>query len=58
MTIAIGCASYDCYERAYADMVRRDYNVEGIFNKLGLLYYDDDSFKPITYFCYIVAVLK
>jgi 2'-5' RNA ligase len=58
MTIAIGGASYDCYEKSYAEMVKKDYNKECIFNKLGLLYYDDDNFKPGTYFCYKILVIN
>lgn len=55
MTIAIGGANYQSYERAYTEMVKKDYNKECTFNKLGLLYYDDDNYKPGTYFCYKVA---
>lgn len=58
MTIAIGGASYDCYEKAYAEMVNMDYKKECNFNKLGLLYYDNDNFKPGTYFCYKILELN
>jgi 2'-5' RNA ligase len=54
MTIAIGGASYQNYEKAYEVMVKKDYNCKCIFNKLGLLYYDDDAIKPGSYFCYKV----
>lgn len=57
MTIAIGGASYDCYKKAYTEMLKKDYNKECIFNRLGLLYYDDDNIKPGTYFCYKVLEL-
>lgn len=57
MTIAIGGANYDSYKKAYAKMVKKNYNKECIFNKLGLLYYDDDNIKPGTYFCYKILKL-
>ena len=58
MTIAIGGANYDCYKKAYAKMVKRNYSKECIFNKLGLLYYDDNNIKPGTYFCYKILELN
>ena len=58
MTIAIGGANYDCYKKAYAKMVKKNYNKECIFNKLGLLYYDDNNIKPGTYFCYKILGLN
>jgi 2'-5' RNA ligase len=58
MTIAIGGTSYENYEKAYQVMKKHDYHHEFQFNRLGLLYYDDDNIKPGTYFCYKIARLK
>jgi 2'-5' RNA ligase len=58
MTIAISGAGFDCYERAYTEMAKKDYNKECVFNRLGLLYYDNDNFKPGTYFCYKILELN
>ena len=58
MTIAIGGALYENYERAYQVMKEHDFYHEFHFDKLGLLYYDDDNIKPGTYFCYKIAILK
>ncbi len=55
MTFAIGGAGFESYERAYDEMVKLDYKKSFRFNKLGLLYYDDDNIKPGTYFCYKVC---
>ena len=57
MTIAIGGADYSHYEKAYQDLCKLDFKREFIFDKLGLLYYDDDNIKPGTYFCYKIAEL-
>ncbi len=58
MTIAIGGASYENYEKAYQVLKRQDIHQEFLFNRLGLLYYDDDNIKPGTYFCYKIAKLE
>lgn len=58
MTIAIGGASYENYEKAYQVLSKQNYKRVLHFDKLGLLYYDDDAIKPGTYFCYKIAVLK
>ena len=55
MTVAIGGAGFEAYERAYDALVKQDYKKKFRFNKLGLLYYDDDNIKPGTYFCYKVC---
>ena len=57
MTIAIGGAPYKNYEKAYQVMKKHDYHYDFHFNRLGLLYYDDDKIRPGTYFCYKIADL-
>lgn len=57
MTIAIGGANYEAYEKAYGEIKDKDYNKEYIFNRLGLFYYDDENIKPGTYFCYKIVTL-
>lgn len=57
MTFAIGGAGFEAYERAYGELIKLDYKKSFRFGKLGLLYYDDDSIKPGTYFCYKVCKL-
>lgn len=58
MTIAIGGAPYENYEKAYQVLRTQNYKRVLHFDKLGLLYYDDDSIKPGTYFCYKIEKLK
>lgn len=58
MTIAIGGAPFNNYEKAYKTLNELYFNQEFVFNKLGLLYYDDDSIKPGTYFCYKVVDIR
>lgn len=58
MTIAIGGASYDNYEKAYQVLHKQNFKREFLFDRLGLLYYDDDNIKPGTYFCYKIAKLE
>lgn len=55
MTIAIGGASY---QKAYEVLKNYDFHQEFMFDRLGLLYYDDDHIKPGTYFCYKIAKLE
>lgn len=55
MTFAIGGADYESYQRAYDELIKSDYKRTFQFNKLGLLYYDDDNITPGTYFCYKVC---
>jgi len=57
MTVAIGGADYSNYKKAHQDLCRIDFHRELIFDKLGLLYYDNDDILPGTYFCYKVAEL-
>ncbi len=57
MTIAIGGASYENYERAYQELKMLDFHKKFRFDRMGLLYYDDDNIKPGTYFCYKIAQL-
>lgn len=57
MTFAIGGAPYENYEKAYSVMKQKEYHRECVFDKLGLLYYDDDNIKPGTYFCYKVVTI-
>lgn len=52
MTIAIGGKPFEDYQKALTLLGQKEYNMEVAFNQLGLLYYDDDSIKPGTYFCY------
>jgi 2'-5' RNA ligase len=52
MTITIGGSSFSTYEKALIDLGKVESAFEAEFNELGLLYYDDDSFKPGTYCCY------
>ena len=58
MTIAIGGAPYENYEKAYQVLRAKNYKRVLHFDKLGLLYYDNDAIKPGTYFCYKIAKLK
>ncbi|MDF2803526.1 MAG: hypothetical protein K0S61_3429 [Anaerocolumna sp.] len=57
MTVALGGAPYNNYEIARSELQKADYKKNLIFDKLGLLYYDDDDIKPGTYFCYKVVTL-
>ena len=64
MTIAIGGAPFENYERAWKEF-NSDENLmkelkeqSYVFDKIGLLYYDDDNIVPGTYFCYKVADIK
>ena len=57
MTIAIGGASYENYKKAYQVLREHDFHHTFRFDRLGLLYYDDDNIKPGTYFCYKIAKL-
>ena len=57
MTFAIGGGDFKSYQKAYEELKKGDYRRKFIFNKLGLLYYDDDNIKPATYFCYKVVEL-
>lgn len=58
MTVAIGGAPFKNYEIAMDELKKLDYKKELIFDKLGLLYYDDDDIKPGSYFCYKIVKLK
>lgn len=57
MTIAIGGASYENYKKAYQVLKKYDYHKDYYFDKLGLLYYDNDTIKPGTYFCFKITQL-
>lgn len=57
MTVAIGGAPFSNYEIAYQNLQKFDYENEFLFDKLGLFYYDDDNYKPGTYFCYKILEL-
>lgn len=57
MTVAIGGAPYTNYMIAEKELQKLEYKRECIFDKLGLLYYDDDAIKPGTYFCYKIVNL-
>jgi 2'-5' RNA ligase len=52
MTVAIGGGSFDSYEKALKLLDRTKYDIEVVFNELGLLYYDEDKIIPGSYFCY------
>ena len=58
MTIAIGGAKFENYINAHQLLKEKDYQKVFYFDRLGLLYYDDDNYKPGTYFCYKVAKLR
>ena len=57
MTIAIGGAPFENYKKAFQEMNGKDFKKTFLFNRLGLLYYDNDSIQPGTYFCYKVINL-
>lgn len=52
MTVAIGGASFEAYKEAYDVLLKNEYKEEFVFDRLGLLYYDDDMITAGTYFCY------
>ena len=58
MTIAIGKAPFENYKRAYDALCKSDYRSSRQFNRIGLLYYEDDNILPGTYFCYKTVELK
>ncbi|SEW22476.1 2'-5' RNA ligase superfamily protein [Ruminococcaceae bacterium KH2T8] len=58
MTVAIGGAPFENYQKAYEVLSQREYNEEFLFSRLGLLYYDDDMIVPGSYFCYKIVDLK
>ena len=58
MTVAIGGAPFENYQKAYEVLSQRPLGEEFVFSKVGLLYYDDDMIVPGTYFCYKIADLK
>lgn len=55
MTVSIGGAPFEKYQKAYEILKKEDVRKEFCFNKLGLLYYDDDNLGSRTYFCYKVV---
>ncbi len=57
MTVAIGGAAYESYQKAYDILSKQDYSKSLVFNKIGLFYYDEDNVLPGTYFCYKTANL-
>lgn len=57
MTFAIGGADFASYQKAYKELSRMEYRRTFRFSRLGLLYYDDDTIAPGTYFCYKVCEL-
>lgn len=57
MTFAIGGAPFENYEKAYKSMVKKKIDKCFMFEKLGLLYYDDDNISPGTYFCYKIQTI-
>jgi len=57
MTVALGSAPYEQYQKAYNALSNRYFHQTLRFDKLGLLYYDDDAIRPGTYFCLKVAKL-
>lgn len=58
MTVAIGGADFNSYQKAYAEMKQHFTCRSFRFDKLGLFYYDDDNIAPGTYFCYKVCEIK
>ena len=57
MTVAIGGAGFESYQKAYDEMKQHFTRHTFRFDKLGLFYYDDDNIAPGTYFCYKVCKL-
>ena len=57
MTVALGGAPFENYQKAYEELSKRVYDGEFSFGRLGLLYYDNDAISPGTYFCYKVVEL-
>lgn len=57
MTFAIGGGDFASYQKAYKELSRKEYRRTFRFSRLGLLYYDDDTIAPGTYFCYKVCEL-
>ncbi len=57
MTVAIGGAPFSHYQKAYEALAEKVFSQTFVFDKLGLLYYDDDNIHPGTYFCYKVMQL-
>ena len=51
-------AKFENYINAHQLLKEKDYQKVFYFDRLGLLYYDDDNYKPGTYFCYKVAKLR
>ena len=58
MTVAIGKVPYENYKKAYDVLCKGCYKRSYKFNKIGLLYYDDNDILPGTYFCYKTVNLK
>lgn len=52
MTISIGKASYENYNKAFHQLNKKSYFQTFVFDEIGLFYYDDDYFKQGTYYCY------
>lgn len=57
MTVAIGGAPFQEYQRAYAVMKEADYGRKAVFDRLGLFLYDGDEIRTGRYFCYKTAKL-
>lgn len=55
MTVAIGGADFESYQKAYNELKQRFTRHTFRFGKLGLFYYDDDNIAPGTYFCYKIC---
>lgn len=58
MTLAIGNAPYENYLKAYEELKTKPVPKSFVFDKLAWFYYDDDSIKAGTYFCYKLHDLK
>lgn len=58
MTIAIGKAPFEHYQKAYEQMEKEYEKQSYRFSRLGLFYYDDDNILPGTYFCYKILPLS
>lgn len=55
MTVAIGKAPYENYERAYRQLAAKPIPKELSYDKLAFFYYDDDALSSGTYFCYKIC---
>lgn len=58
MTVAIGGAPYAAYAHAHRALAATDLPAQLRFDRLALLYYDNDAIAPGSYFCYKLCELR